>query len=104
MRIQILHFADCPNWQSLSDLVEEALDRLGLDSPIEFVTVDTPELARRWHFRGSPTLWLDGEDPFLDESAPIGLSCRLYRTPEGLRGTPDSAQLMTALTSAVGGF
>ncbi len=37
-------------------------------------------------FRGSPTVLVDGWDPFLDPASPVGLSCRVYRTEDGVTG------------------
>ena len=54
------------------------------------------EVALLW-FRGSPTVLVDGRDPFADESAPAGLSCRVFATPEGLRGAPTVGQLLAVL-------
>jgi hypothetical protein len=31
-------------------------------------------------FRGSPAVLITGREPFLDGDAPVGLSCRVYRT------------------------
>ncbi len=67
------------------------------DVRIEHLRVDTLRQAEDLGFRGSPTVFIDGTDPFEDEAAPIGLSCRLYRTPDGLSGSPTSEQLRTAL-------
>ena len=46
-------------------------------------------------FSGSPTVLVDGEDPFL-ASRVDGLSCRLYATPEGPRNSPTEAMLRAA--------
>jgi len=40
---------------------------------------------------------VDGVDPFADSDDPVGLSCRVFRTPEGLRGAPTGQQLVEAL-------
>lgn len=50
----------------------------------------------RLGFSGSPTILVDGQDPFADQDAPIGLACRLYATEEGLQGAPTIAQLRGA--------
>ncbi len=39
---------------------------------------------------GSPT-------SFADASAPVGLSCRVFRTPDVLRGAPPVEQLVVVL-------
>jgi hypothetical protein len=51
-------------------------------------------------FRGSPTVLVDGRDPVLDRDAPVGLSCRVYRTVDGLAGSPTLEQLVAALRTA----
>jgi hypothetical protein len=48
-------------------------------------------------FRGSPTLLVDGRDLFDDPTTTVGLSCRLYATPDGLAGTPALDQVIDAL-------
>ena len=70
----------------------------GLD--IERVVVDTPEAAERTRFRGSPSIHVDGFDLFADSDAPVGLSCRIYQTPDGPAGSPTLDQLRRALESA----
>jgi hypothetical protein len=62
--------------------------------------VATPEDAERLRFRGSPTILIDGRDPFANEAAPFGLSCRVYRTERGLEGSPSLEQLREALAHA----
>jgi hypothetical protein len=59
--------------------------------------VETEEQAAAVGFRGSPTILVDGEDLFADHPAPGGLSCRVYRTADGLAGTPGTAELVRAL-------
>ena len=53
--------------------------------------------ARRRGFAGSPTILVNGSDPFEDPAAPAAMACRLYPTPEGLRGVPALRDLRRAL-------
>lgn len=46
--------------------------------------VETIEEAERLGFHGSPSILVDGVDVFA-EPAGVGLSCRIYRTPEAWR-------------------
>jgi hypothetical protein len=71
------------------------------DLVIERERVESPERAQEIDFRGSPTVLIDGADPFLDQSAPIGLSCRLYRTEGVTEGAPSLAQLRAVLRDRV---
>ena len=97
MRVELLWFAGCPNWQETDDRLRRALALTGTDGSVSFVEVTTTEDAERLRFRGSPTVLLDGRDPFADDDAPVGLSCRVFRTPDGLRGAPTVDQLVAAL-------
>lgn len=97
MRVQLLYFDGCPNWQQAEQRLREAVERVETDVELSHVQVATPEDAERLRFRGSPTVLVDGIDPFADADAPVGLSCRVFRTPEGLQGAPTVDQLVEAL-------
>ena len=60
--------------------------------------VETAEDAERLGFHGSPTVIVDGVDPFADEHTPVGLACRVFRTPAGLGGSPTVEQLREAIS------
>ena len=99
MRVSLLYFADCPSWRTAADrLGQLAAEIPGLD--VERVLVDTPEEAERTRFRGSPSIHVGGSDLFADPDAPVGLSCRIYQTPDGAAGSPTIDQLRRALELA----
>jgi hypothetical protein len=93
--VTLLYFDGCPHWQITAARLEALVGEL--DFTVERQVVDTPEAAEALEFRGSPTVLVDGIDPFADPDAPVGLSCRLYATPEGLGGAPIEAMLRQAL-------
>ena len=98
MEITLLYFDDCPNWVE----ADGHLAQLRSEFPGLVVNrrlVDTPEEAERLGFRGSPSILIDGADPFSDPDAPVGLSCRIYQTPTGPAGSPTLEQLRAAVTS-----
>lgn len=97
MRITLLYFESCPNWQLVNSLLELLAAELGFD--LERREVQTPEEAERSRFRGSPTVLIDGRDPFARGDEPVGLSCRVYRTAMGLSGAPTETQLRDVLTA-----
>jgi hypothetical protein len=43
--------------------------------------IDSEESADRWSFAGSPTILLDGIDPFFSDTGAGSIACRLYLTP-----------------------
>ena len=99
MDVTLLYFGDCPNWLVASEHLD-ALRAEHSDLSISRHIVDTPEEAGRTGFRGSPSILIDGVDPFADADDPIGLSCRIYQTPDGPAGSPTLDQLRKALARA----
>jgi len=81
-RIVLQYFDDCPNWQVADEHLRMALEQVGaLGAVVEYEIVDTDEKAQSSGFHGSPTILLDGVDPFADENTAVGLSCRRYVLP-----------------------
>jgi hypothetical protein len=96
--VTLRYFDGCPNWQTADSRLRAALDATGHeDIPVDYEKVETAEAAERLGFVGSPTVLVNGYDPFLIPGAPVGLACRIYQTPEGMRGSPTVEQLADAL-------
>ncbi|CAN5461741.1 hypothetical protein BH23ACT6_BH23ACT6_23760 [soil metagenome] len=95
MDVTLLHFDGCPSWQTTDQRLRELADEHGFD--VTHRKVETPEAAEELSFRGSPTVLIDGRDPFADGDEPVGLSCRIYQTPDGQAGSPTLDQLRGAL-------
>lgn len=100
MTVTLLYFPGCPNWQAADTNLRAALEEAGADVAVRRQVVDTVEDAERHGFLGSPTILIDGRDPFAEPGAVPGLSCRVYRTVAGVAGAPTVAQLRTALADA----
>ena len=98
MRIVLQYFDGCPNWVEADSLLQDALAVVGAaDVRIERQRVETVAEAIAVGFTGSPTILLDGRDPFGVAGAEPGLACRIYATPSGLRGSPTLEQLVAVL-------
>lgn len=96
MDIKLLYFDGCPNWkQTDADLASLATE---YDFTVTRQKVETIEDAERWQFGGSPTVLVNGVDPFALPTDPYGLSCRIYQTPAGLAGAPTVGMLRAALS------
>ena len=100
MKIMLQYFDGCPNWTTLAVRIIEVVDGRE-DVTITHQAVETAEDAARLGFHGSPTLLIDGVDPFVAESEPIGLACRVFQTPEGLAGSPTVEQLRAVLSKSL---
>ena len=104
MKMEILYFNGCPTYLKAEKTLRGVLEEEGVDAEVELVAVNTAEDAQEIRFRGSPTIRVDGEDLFpVPERAEYALGCRMYTTPEGLRGSPTTEMLRKALAMMVGG-
>lgn len=101
MRVELSYFDGRPNWQLADERLRDALAQAGRqDVRVEHRQVATPAEAEAEAagVRGSPTVLVDGQDPFADRDAPVGLSCRVFRTQAGLAGSPAVSQLLSVLS------
>lgn len=98
MKVELLYLEDCPNWRVADGHLRELASERGFE--LERRLVSTPEEARAAGFRGSPTILVDGRDPFPSAGEPLGLSCRVYRTAAGIAGAPTIDQVRAALGDA----
>ncbi|MEX0757617.1 MAG: thioredoxin family protein [Acidimicrobiia bacterium] len=96
MDVTLLYFDGCPNWRNTERQLVELSSDFGFE--VTHKLVGSADEAQALAFRGSPTVLIDGVDPFSDDKAPVGLTCRLYATPEGIRGAPSLTMLREALT------
>ena len=85
MRVELLYFEDCPNYEALLPRVRELVADVGEREEVELRRIETDDEARRQRFLGSPTVRVDGVDvdPDAGEREDFGLKCRLYTTPRG---------------------
>lgn len=98
MEITLQYFDGCPNWKTTAHLLSRLVAE-GLDATIDHELIDTHETAVARGFRGSPTVLVDGRDPFDDKDAPVGLACRFYDTENGVAGSPSLPQLRGAVNA-----
>lgn len=98
MRITVLTVPDCPNAPLVQERIAAALDGPTVD--VELVQVRQEADAARWGMTGSPTVLLDGVDPFGVGGAAPSVSCRLYRDGDG---RADGAPSVQALREALAG-
>ncbi len=98
MRVEVMYFDGCPIHRTAEKILRGVLAREGAEAEVELVAVNTDEAAQRLRFPGSPTIRVDGEDLFpVPDRAEYALGCRMYATPEGLRGSPTAEMLEEAL-------
>jgi hypothetical protein len=98
VKVEILYFDSCPSYRTAEKTLKEVLADEGIKAEVELVAVNTDEEAHRLRFPGSPTFRVDERDLFLaSEREDWRLGCRIYATPEGLKGSPTAEMLKEAL-------
>ena len=100
MEVTLQSLDDCPGWKTTASYLFTLVGE-GWDVVIGYEPIDTHRLAVARDFHGSPTVLIDGADPFADEKATIGLACRTYPTEDGPARSPSMSQLRQAVAIAI---
>ncbi|MBS3941346.1 MAG: thioredoxin family protein [Actinobacteria bacterium] len=95
MGVTLRYFDGCPNWEVADQRLRSLADEVGFT--LRYEQVESPEEAERLGFAGSPTVLVDGVDPFATGDEPTGLACRVYATDDGPQGSPGLGQLRAVL-------
>jgi len=100
MQLTLLAVPGCPNARVLKQRLAGLLAGRPEVTVTRRVISDAAEAAR-WGMRGSPTLLVDGQDPFAASGSGGVLACRLYPAGEGrLEGAPTVSALRDVLERA----
>lgn len=98
-QVELLYFDGCPSWKVADERLAKALRIAGRhDVVVTRRLVETVDDAEQTQFLGSPSIRIDGTDPFASDEARVGLACRVYAGPDGLSGSPTTAQFVEALS------
>ncbi|MEE2061734.1 alkylmercury lyase family protein [Rhodococcus artemisiae] len=101
MKLEILHVPDCPNVAILEQRIRQATAGRPVQPEITHRVIADPGQAAAAGMTGSPTLLVDGHDPFATPGQVPSVSCRLYPSDAGrLDGAPPVAALRAALRLA----
>jgi hypothetical protein len=99
MQLVLLTVPDCPNVAAFEERLAAAL--AGHPAAVRRRVVGDEREAAETGMRGSPTLLVDGSDPFAAPGEPPSLSCRLYRDASGRTGpVPSVEELRRVLATA----
>lgn len=97
--MSLLYFDGCPNWTVAEQRLAAAMAIVGREGgAVRLVRVETHEDAERMGFIGSPTILVDGKDPFATGTEHPGLACRVFSSPHGPAGSPTVEQLVEVLS------
>ena len=99
VRVELLYFEGCPNWQRTLATVQRLIRELGVEAQVVTVRVNDAADADRRRFLGSPTVRVEGRDvePGAGARSAFVCACRLYRSDGALSGEPAERWLREAL-------
>ena len=99
MDVTVLAVAGCPHAALLEQRLAAALAG-GPPAVIIRRVITDPGEAARAGLHGSPTVLVDGSDPFAAPGQPASMSCRLYDNGSGqLEGAPSVGRLRQAIAA-----
>jgi hypothetical protein len=97
-KISLLYSEDCPSHHEALSRLRKILHQEGITVEIETINVRTNEEAITLHFRGSPTILIDGQDIDPSSTEGFGLACRAYRLEDGrISPLPSESMIRKAL-------
>ena len=84
MKVTFLYYEDCPSHDQALERLQLVMAEEQLEAELEIVKVESEEQVRYFHFIGSPTILVDGQDivPPPAEAVPA-LTCRAYQLEDG---------------------
>ncbi len=88
MKVELLYFDGCPSWKQGLENLKSALELENIQAEIQLIPVETPDDAAKEKFLGSPCFRLEGNYLWPEERSSYYLGCRVYATPDGVRGAP----------------
>lgn len=97
--IELLYFEDCPSYKMVQESLEAIIRKHNIETRVQLIRVETDQEARDHHFVGSPSIRVNGEDLFPVDHENYALGCRVYQTPNGLRGWPTVEMLEEAFAA-----
>ncbi|MGE5288611.1 MAG: hypothetical protein ACM3ML_15720 [Micromonosporaceae bacterium] len=98
VEVMVLTVPGCPHAALAEERLATAIAGLAGVHVIHRVVADEQD-AVVLGMRGSPTILIDGSDPFASPAEGPSLSCRLYRQADGsLAGAPAAEALREAIT------
>jgi len=93
MELTLLTVPDCPNAAAFEDRLAAALaDHPGITVNRRQIADESAAAQAGMH--GSPTLLINGTDPFAPAGQATSLSCRIYRDDAGNTGPSPSVEAL----------
>ncbi len=99
LNVTLQYFDSCPNWRKTDQRLRHVADAYGLDIDLRHQLIESFEAAEEHGFHGSPTILIDGVDPFATGDTKTAFACRIYHTTDG---HPTDAPSVDQIAQALG--
>jgi len=101
---RIIYFASCPDWRVARERLSQAIELAGIGAvSVAVRCIITGHEATVGGLCGSPTILIDGDDPFAGPYPRAGIYRRRFATEAGPDVAPSVAQLVAVLRRACEG-
>ena len=97
MNVTLQYFDSCLHWKTADQRLKDVISNHELNVDLSYQLVVSPEEAESYGFHGSPSILIDGVDPFATDDTQVGYACRVYPTDAGHVGSPSVEQIAAAL-------
>jgi hypothetical protein len=101
MNLELLYLDGCSAWHQTLENLRQALRWEGKPLKVSLVRVVGARRARTLGLRSCPTIRLDQQELFPEDTESSGLVCRLFHTLEGPSGCP-TVQMIRQQLHALG--
>ena len=101
LEITFLYIDDCPSWIPALENLKQVIESERIPATLALLKINDPEHAQREKFLGSPSIRVNGVDLWPEDRENYALSCRIYQTPAGMRGSPTTEMLRDKLLKAI---
>ncbi len=91
--IQLFYFNGCPSWQTALANLRQVIETENLDFQVHLIKITSPQQAQEERFLGSPSFRLDNVELWPETRTRYNMSCRVYQTDQGMRGSPTAEML-----------
>jgi hypothetical protein len=104
MKVEVLYFIGCPNYEAAVAQVRRAVSEEHVSAVVEEVEVRDAAMAQEIGFLGSPTIRVNGLDIEVGArtAAGVGFGCRTYLAAGHRSGIPSISSIRRALAEAAG--
>ncbi len=101
MKIELLYFDGCPNYEITLTNLQEVLSEVDLKDKIEVINIEKHEDIIKHRFLGSPSIRINDQDleTIENEATEYSMRCRRYKNGELMEGFPSKELIKEKLLS-----